>query len=258
MAWRRSLLLSFAACALGFQPAPAPVPCPRVPVTGLRQRVWAPVDVLRPAVVASAPGGGQMYALGLRSTRAGPGLRATGDGADLRADDMSRDTTELKTGVQLRTPDMDALCAWLTEEVTLWLDEDWIERDVHRLMGEAAAASVRRMVNDGQAGISNILFGVAEDLGAAKFPRLFESDVNEWDVANKVSDLLLQSMNIEVCCTTPPITGLRPRSGPPLSPPRSMPRSASCRPAWRMKTRASRCPAPRLPNYTAAPPRGPD
>lgn len=149
-----------------------------------------------------------MYALGLRSTRAGPGLRATGDGADLKADDMSRDTTELKTGVQLRTPDMDALCAWLTEEVTLWLDEDWIERDVHRLMGEAAAASVRRMVNDGQAGISNILFGVAEDLGAAKFPRLFESDVNEWDVANKVSDLLLQSMNIEVCCTTPPITGL--------------------------------------------------
>ena len=121
---------------------------------------------------------------------------------------MSLDTTELKTGVQLRTPDMDALCAWLTEEVTLWLDEDWIERDVHRLMGEAAAASVRRMVNDGQAGISNILFGVAEDLGAAKFPRLFESDVNEWDVANKVSDLLLQSMNIEVCCTTPPITGL--------------------------------------------------
>ena len=48
---------------------------------------------------------------------------------------MSRDTTELKTGVQLRTPDMDALCAWLTEEVTLWLDEDWIERDVHKACG---------------------------------------------------------------------------------------------------------------------------
>ena len=149
-----------------------------------------------------------MYALGLRSTRAGPGLRATGDGADLKADDMSRDTTELKTGVQLRTPDMDALCAWLTEEVTLWLDEDWIERDVHRLMGEQAASTVRKMVEGGQAGISNILFGVAEDLGVTNFPRLFESDVNEWDVANKVSDLLLQSMGIDVCCTTPPITGL--------------------------------------------------
>ena len=129
-------------------------------------------------------------------------MDASSDGAE-----TTRNAEELKTGVQLRSPDMDKLCSWVTEEITLWLDQEWIERDVHREMGQQAAKSVKRMADSGDLGISSILFAVAEDLGAANFPRLFESDVNEWDVANKVSDLLLQSMNIELCCTAEPLTG---------------------------------------------------
>jgi len=126
--------------------------------------------------------------------------------------EAARNAEELKTGVQLRSPDVGKLCEWVTEEITLWLDQEWIQRDVHREMGQRAAESVRRMVDSGNAAVSAILFAVAEDLGAANFPRLFESDVNEWDVANKVSDLLLQSMDIDVCCTAAPLTG-RPDYG---------------------------------------------
>jgi hypothetical protein len=126
--------------------------------------------------------------------------------------EAARNAEELKTGVQLRSPDVGKLCEWVTEEITLWLDQEWIQRDVHREMGQRAAESVRRMVESGNAAVSAILFAVAEDLGAANFPRLFESDVNEWDVANKVSDLLLQSMDIDVCCTAAPLTG-RPDYG---------------------------------------------
>jgi len=140
-----------------------------------------------------------------RSSRARTWLGAVGGEAEAEA---TRDADELKTGVQLRTPDIDKLCLWVTDEITLWLDQDWIEREVHGKMGEQSASTVRRMVDSGDVGISSILFAVAEDLGATNFPRLFESDVNEYDVANKVSDLLLQSMNVDVCCTSAPITGL--------------------------------------------------
>jgi hypothetical protein len=134
-------------------------------------------------------------------------MRSSFDGAE-----AARNAEELKTGVQLRSQDFGKLCDWVTEEITLWLDQEWIQRDVHREMGQRAAESVRRMVVSGNAAVSAILFAVAEDLGAANFPRLFESDVNEWDVANKVSDLLLQSMDIDVCCTAAPLTG-RPDYG---------------------------------------------
>jgi hypothetical protein len=182
-------------------------------LSGAAQSFHQTVPVLRvPAASAKAPPApswarGFVAASAVRRGRDGGrhALRvsAKGDGTE-----SARDAEELKTGVQLRTPDVDTLCSWLTEEITLWLDQDWIERDVHREMGERAAASVRQMVGKGDVGISAILFAVAEDLGAANFPRLFESDVNEWDVANKVSDLLLQSMRIDVCCTTAPLTGL--------------------------------------------------
>jgi len=160
-----------------------------------------------PAAVARAGRRGARPCLGSAAPRSTARLGAAGDSAE-----ASRDAEELKTGVQLRSPDVSKLCEWVTEEITLWLDQEWIPRDVHREMGQRAADSVRRMVDSGDAGISAILFAVAEDLGAANFPRLFESDVNEWDVANKVSDLLLQSMDIDVCCTTEPLTG-RPDYG---------------------------------------------
>ena len=203
------------------------------------------VHALTPAAPAlrlpgKAPGASAFLACGLRShvrrlPRAGHGSGASSPCADLRkmggfsregrqpaiATMLSaiggeaeaeaaaaRDADELKTGVQLRTPDLDVLCSWVTEEITLWLDQDWIEREVHSKMGEQAASTVRRMLDSGDAGISSILFAVADDLASSNFPRLFESDVNEYDVANKVSDLLLQSMNVDVCCTTAPITGL--------------------------------------------------
>ena len=146
------------------------------------------VGQLRKAAALSveAPAADCLHEAGRRS-RARSRVALYAMGSDMGAErDAVRNAEELKTGVKLRSPDMDKLCSWLTREVTLWLDEDWIEREVHRLIGERAATSVRRMVNNGETGISAILFGVAEDLGPANFPRLFESDVNQWDIANKV------------------------------------------------------------------------
>ena len=146
------------------------------------------VGQLRKAAAFSveAPAADCLHEAGRRS-RARSRVALYAMGSDMGAErDAARNAEELKTGVKLRSPDMDKLCSWLTREVTLWLDEDWIEREVHRLIGERAATSVRRMVNNGETGISAILFGVAEDLGPANFPRLFESDVNQWDIANKV------------------------------------------------------------------------
>ena len=195
-AWRSIALLAGASLVQALQiipalrlPAPAGAPFCSLWAHGVRAG-YVLRGASRPAVVQ-------------KRVCLGPVFKAVSDGAE-----SARDAEELQTGVQLRTPDVDKLCSWLTEEITLWLDQDWIERDVHRAMGERAAATVRRMVESGDVGISAILFGVAEDLGAANFPRLFESDVNEWDVANKVSDLLLQSMCVDVCCTTAPLTGL--------------------------------------------------
>ena len=150
------------------------------------------VGQLRKAAALSveAPAADCLHEAGRRS-RARSRVALYAMGSDMGAErDAVRNAEELKTGVKLRSPDMDKLCSWLTREVTLWLDEDWIEREVHRLIGERAATSVRRMVNNGETGISAILFGVAEDLGPANFPRLFESDVNQWDIANKVFTVL--------------------------------------------------------------------
>jgi hypothetical protein len=146
------------------------------------------VGQLRKAAALSveAPAADCLHEAGRRS-RARSRVALYAMGSDMGAErDAARNAEELKTGVKLRSPDMDKLCSWLTREITLWLDEDWIEREVHRLIGEHAATSVRRMVNNGETGISAILFGVAEDLGPTNFPRLFESDVNQWDIANKV------------------------------------------------------------------------
>ena len=109
------------------------------------------VGQLRKAAALSveAPAADCLHEAGRRS-RARSRVALYAMGSDMGAErDAVRNAEELKTGVKLRSPDMDKLCSWLTREITLWLDEDWIEREVHLLIGERAATSVRRIVNNG-------------------------------------------------------------------------------------------------------------
>eukprot|EP01025_Chloroclados_australasicus_P040513 TRINITY_DN4233_c2_g1_i3.p6 TRINITY_DN4233_c2_g1~~TRINITY_DN4233_c2_g1_i3.p6 ORF type:complete len:172 (-),score=23.28 TRINITY_DN4233_c2_g1_i3:1151-1666(-) len=87
---------------------------------------------------------------------------------------------------------------WIAGQIQQWLDDEWTPLDIHAQVGEAASQAYGTMREQGEDEIASVLLGMGQQLLAFDYRDTF---VNAFDVANKVSDLLMQRMGIEVCCT---------------------------------------------------------
>eukprot|EP01026_Neomeris_dumetosa_P071793 TRINITY_DN7275_c0_g1_i1.p3 TRINITY_DN7275_c0_g1~~TRINITY_DN7275_c0_g1_i1.p3 ORF type:complete len:182 (-),score=30.68 TRINITY_DN7275_c0_g1_i1:227-733(-) len=90
---------------------------------------------------------------------------------------------------------------WIADQVRQWLDDEWTPLEVHEKLGEAAGEAYVKMRETGENELSAVLLGMGSDLLSFNYRETF---VNAFDVANKVSDLLMQKMGMEVCCTGEP------------------------------------------------------
>lgn len=94
----------------------------------------------------------------------------------------------------------------LSESVREWLDEEWIEQDCHQRIGKRVADAYRSARQDGITEIGDLLVRVGTELGgngptaASTVDDFFEAFVGPWDVANYVSDILVQQETGEKSC----------------------------------------------------------
>uniref|UniRef100_A0A7S0HU19 Uncharacterized protein n=1 Tax=Hanusia phi TaxID=3032 RepID=A0A7S0HU19_9CRYP len=91
--------------------------------------------------------------------------------------------------------------AFLQDEITAWLDDEWIPRQIHRDIAIRASKTIKESWDRGDKEITSMLFNIANDLSTFD---MRESDVNAWDIANKASDLMLQSMGRFCSCSQAP------------------------------------------------------
>eukprot|EP00283_Hemiselmis_rufescens_P011014 CAMPEP_0173422468 /NCGR_PEP_ID=MMETSP1357-20121228/3164_1 /TAXON_ID=77926 /ORGANISM="Hemiselmis rufescens, Strain PCC563" /LENGTH=340 /DNA_ID=CAMNT_0014385497 /DNA_START=31 /DNA_END=1053 /DNA_ORIENTATION=+ len=106
-----------------------------------------------------------------------------------------------QNGVQLPDSNVKEVSVWLSDEIRQWLDDEWIPRDIHRDIGEIAAGAYEAAREKGVNEAGDILMEVANKMMEVN---LYEADVGAFDIANKVTDLLLINDGRDVCCTAQP------------------------------------------------------
>lgn len=85
---------------------------------------------------------------------------------------------------------------FLEQMITRFLDEEWIEQDVHKAIGAKVRAEYVRARERGVSDVGELLLIIGAEL--ENFD-MADAYVNGWDVANKVSDLLMLRMERELC-----------------------------------------------------------
>jgi hypothetical protein len=91
-----------------------------------------------------------------------------------------------------------------------YLDQEWVEQDVHKRLGQFVTDRYIASRKEGVDDVGEMLMRIG--IGLESFD-MSEAYVNGWDVANKLSDLIMLKLDREVCSC-----GLR---GPPLEQSRS-------------------------------------
>eukprot|EP00527_Entomoneis_sp_CCMP2396_P000338 CAMPEP_0198143350 /NCGR_PEP_ID=MMETSP1443-20131203/6621_1 /TAXON_ID=186043 /ORGANISM="Entomoneis sp., Strain CCMP2396" /LENGTH=164 /DNA_ID=CAMNT_0043806575 /DNA_START=93 /DNA_END=587 /DNA_ORIENTATION=- len=78
----------------------------------------------------------------------------------------------------------------LGESVQRWLDAEWFPQEIHKQMGESVKTTFLTCHEKGEADLMEIMVQVADDLkdNWAQYDK--DAFVNEWNVANYVSDFL--------------------------------------------------------------------
>eukprot|EP00197_Chlamydomonas_leiostraca_P005342 CAMPEP_0202861580 /NCGR_PEP_ID=MMETSP1391-20130828/2933_1 /ASSEMBLY_ACC=CAM_ASM_000867 /TAXON_ID=1034604 /ORGANISM="Chlamydomonas leiostraca, Strain SAG 11-49" /LENGTH=213 /DNA_ID=CAMNT_0049540995 /DNA_START=11 /DNA_END=652 /DNA_ORIENTATION=- len=88
---------------------------------------------------------------------------------------------------------------WLAVQVTTWLNEEWTPLDIHAQVGEAAGEAYVAARRAGEDEVGGVLLAVGSQLLVFDFHDTF---VNGFEVANKVSELLMLRAGCDVCCTS--------------------------------------------------------
>jgi hypothetical protein len=86
--------------------------------------------------------------------------------------------------------------------IAFWLDEEWAPLEVHGRLGEAAGeAYVTCRLDETQAveDYGDLVLQLASTLDT--FPDYKDTFVNNFDVANKVVEILMLRQGVDVCCT---------------------------------------------------------
>lgn len=85
----------------------------------------------------------------------------------------------------------------IAERIRVWLDEEWEPLEVHRQLGEEAAAIYKQLRNSGEDDLGSLLLGLGDGLRAFEYS---ETYTGPFEVANKVAELLMVRMGREVGC----------------------------------------------------------
>jgi hypothetical protein len=85
---------------------------------------------------------------------------------------------------------------FLRNSVMKWLDDEYIPQDIHRVLGEAVQQVYLSKHTAGVTDLGEMMMSVGTALEGMDMK---ESFVNAWDVANKVSDLLMLKLDRELC-----------------------------------------------------------
>ncbi|CAB9519802.1 expressed unknown protein [Seminavis robusta] len=88
----------------------------------------------------------------------------------------------------------------MAKSIAAWLDSEWMPQEVHVRMGESAKKSYIKCREAGDDDLMNIMSTVADDLTSKWFEE-YDADafVGAWDIANYVSDYLVQVSGQEGC-----------------------------------------------------------
>ena len=86
--------------------------------------------------------------------------------------------------------------AFLHAAIRKWLDDEYIRQGVHDKIGARCEAIYLSSRDAGMVDLGDMLVAMGTQLEQLDFEDAF---VNSWDVANKVSDLLMVRMERELC-----------------------------------------------------------
>ena len=86
---------------------------------------------------------------------------------------------------------------WLQRSLLSWLDEEFLPEPVNRAIAERASQIFVRQRMEGENDVGALVIALVTELRAFDFSKSFYS---EFAVANAVSDLLLDSLDLERCC----------------------------------------------------------
>lgn len=110
--------------------------------------------------------------------------------------------------ITLGSLDIDSGCAYLEESVRSYLDNEWIKQPIHQRLSEQVSliygkARREKSITD----LGEMMMEIGTELESVSFDRSYEGEgdafVGPWDIANKVSDLLMQRLDLELCgCAT--------------------------------------------------------
>ncbi|GMH38488.1 hypothetical protein BSKO_06372 [Bryopsis sp. KO-2023] len=94
---------------------------------------------------------------------------------------------------------LDSECTWISSQIQSWLDEEWEVLDIHKEVGDEAASILSRLRREGETDLGTVLLSLGAELTSFDFT---ETYTGPYDVANKVSELLMVRMGMEVCCVS--------------------------------------------------------
>ncbi|GAB4819347.1 hypothetical protein N2152v2_006393 [Parachlorella kessleri] len=89
---------------------------------------------------------------------------------------------------------------WMINMIKCWLDEEWMALEVHGPLSRAAGEAYRRLRQEGQNDASALVLDLVAQLQGHDFQ---DSFTNEYEVANKVVELLMLRQGCAVCCASP-------------------------------------------------------
>eukprot|EP01023_Acetabularia_acetabulum_P010657 TRINITY_DN1484_c0_g3_i1.p1 TRINITY_DN1484_c0_g3~~TRINITY_DN1484_c0_g3_i1.p1 ORF type:complete len:168 (+),score=27.70 TRINITY_DN1484_c0_g3_i1:12-515(+) len=95
--------------------------------------------------------------------------------------------------------DIEADKQWISSQIQQWLDDEWTPLEIHGDVGNAAAEAYAKLRDQGEDELNSVLLGMGQELLTFNYRDTF---VSAFDVANKVSDMLMMRMGIDVCCTS--------------------------------------------------------
>mmetsp|Transcript_13287 Transcript_13287/g.20708 ORF Transcript_13287/g.20708 Transcript_13287/m.20708 type:complete len:152 (+) Transcript_13287:75-530(+) len=87
----------------------------------------------------------------------------------------------------------------MAASIVAWLDDEWIPQEVHVRLAESAKASYIACRENGENDIMSVMMRIADDM--EKNWAAYDKDafVNQWDIANYVSDYLTKVSGAESC-----------------------------------------------------------
>ena len=97
--------------------------------------------------------------------------------------------------------DHEKVGAAMALSVQRWLDAEWMPQEIHAQIGASCAESyVKCRLEKRTDDIMNIMTAVADDLTEVWYEKYdAEAFVNQWDIANYVSDYLVKQSGNESC-----------------------------------------------------------